>query len=224
MNRYAAYSMDSPRQRDNALSLTWFWLFLALVFYLAPWVISPGISLTLGAYDLAEWTSLHPAVRFVEPFLLATLFLRLPLVLIVGIIGLNSGPRFSGRWWAAATAVLFISLALLPPLEFFLDARGDINYQQQFALAVGSLVLGAAGLTGWLRPAGNPLTALLALLAIVITVLGIAQVTTLIRDLSLPSSIGAGPVGFAAVMLVLAGSHLWMYYHRFKAFMKNKTG
>src|SRR5512143_758636 len=51
------------------------WLFAALIAYYLPWIANRAAALSANAYDLAEWTSLHPAVRgasvpLVAPFLL----------------------------------------------------------------------------------------------------------------------------------------------------------
>ncbi|MFN8529394.1 MAG: hypothetical protein U0670_12340 [Anaerolineae bacterium] len=54
-------------------------LSLGLIGYFSAWVVNPGVALTLHAFDLAEWASLHPVVR-AEPMLITTLLLRLPLL------------------------------------------------------------------------------------------------------------------------------------------------
>ena len=64
-------------------------LFLLLIAYALPWMMTPTIAgLTNGAYDLAEWTSIHPAVR-ADPLLLTPLLLRLPLVGIAWLAGMG---------------------------------------------------------------------------------------------------------------------------------------
>ena len=35
-------------------------LIIGLCGYLLPWIVAPSSAMTLNAYDLAEWTSLHP--------------------------------------------------------------------------------------------------------------------------------------------------------------------
>jgi len=61
-------------------------LILAFFAYLLPWLHNPGQALTLGSYDLAEWLSLHPGVRAQTPPMLASLLLRLHLVILAGLI------------------------------------------------------------------------------------------------------------------------------------------
>ncbi len=72
-----------------------FWLLIAvmLVCYALPWVINPGVSLTLGGYDLGEWASLHEAVRGEQPPLLTSFLLRLPLALVAVLIGWGAQPH-----------------------------------------------------------------------------------------------------------------------------------
>ena len=59
-------------------------LVVSLIAYILPWVNTRATGLTLGAYDLAEWASLHPA----SIQLLPSLLIRLQLVIIT-IIFLN---------------------------------------------------------------------------------------------------------------------------------------
>ena len=54
---------------------------VGLAGYVLPWIVAPSAALTLNAYDLAEWTSLHPLQRQTSPPLLAPLELRLQLVI-----------------------------------------------------------------------------------------------------------------------------------------------
>ncbi|MBN8635251.1 MAG: hypothetical protein J0M07_07995 [Anaerolineae bacterium] len=71
-----------------------FWLLIGVMIavYVLPWVINPGVSLTLGGYDLGEWTSLHEAVRGEQPPLLTSFLLRLPLALIAMLVGMQPHP------------------------------------------------------------------------------------------------------------------------------------
>mgnify|MGYP005836978137 CR=1 FL=1 len=100
-----------------------------------PWVEHPAAALAPNAFDLAEWTSLHPAVRGGSPPLLLTLLLRAPFAL-AGV-----GIALAAPWgWLPG---LVVALTLLPPMEFFRGAWGDPNFRQGFALtlATGALVL-----------------------------------------------------------------------------------
>jgi len=57
----------------------------ALIGYILPWTVNNSAALTLNAYDLAEWLSLHPLSRANTPPLMASFWLRLQLVLIVWV-------------------------------------------------------------------------------------------------------------------------------------------
>ena len=115
-------------------------LALGLAGYLLPWIVAPTAPLTLNAYDLAEWTSLHPT-QFGTP-LAVPLLLRLQLPVITLLVALLA--RGSLMKLLSVVIILLLSVAQLPPLEFLLIARNDSNYQQQFLLAVISLVAGLA--------------------------------------------------------------------------------
>ena len=130
---------------------------LMLVFYAFPWVVNPAASLSPNAYDLAEWTSLHPAVRAETPMLLTSLLLRLPLACLALLIAFRAR-----RNWFSVIVVLLIGLALLPPLEF-IKTLGDPNYDQQAALAAITLIGGAIGLSGILPRARRWIAAGIAL-------------------------------------------------------------
>lgn len=119
----------------------WRFLLLTLIAYSLPWVVGPGAALTLNAYDLAEWTSLHPAVRTAPLPFLVTFGLRLLPLLIYVAFAMDS----SSRQWERGLLAAIIATALLPPLNFFAGGFGDPNHRQQLALA--ALVLLSGGLS-----------------------------------------------------------------------------
>jgi hypothetical protein len=185
----------------------WILFALALVCYLIPWLVNPGMSLTLGGYDLAEWISLRLPDRPMDSVML----LRLPPVLIAVMIALiASRKRFSWQWWLGIVTVLFIAIALLPPFEFFLDSglRGDVNYSQQFNLAVYALIGGAIGLSGLFYRWRNYLIAFLCIVTAGISLSGWSQAQTIMQTFQLPVHIGAGIIGLIASLggiIVLEG-------------------
>jgi hypothetical protein len=172
-------------------------LFAALVAYCLPWVINPGVSLSLGAYDLAEWSSLHPAVRSGNPMLLTALLLRLPLVGIALLISIGAFPR-------SPTFRLFLSLligtALLPPLEFFTQATDDPNYRQQFVLAPITII-GSIGCLSLKHTAMAKVMFIgIAVATILSSLIGLSQTYELMNNYSLPTQLGIGGVGFIVVV------------------------
>lgn len=112
---------------------------LLLALYLLPWSSHRSTSLTLQAYDLAEWTSLHPEVHNGQMPLLVTALLRFPLVCLGGLLALN--PLQDKRWLGGLITVVF-ALALLPPASF-INQLDNSNYAQQFSLSITVLLLGS---------------------------------------------------------------------------------
>lgn len=174
---------------------------LMLVLYTLPWLVNPGVSLTPGAYDLAEWASLHPAVRAETPALLTSFLLRLPLACVALLIAFSA----RGKRLVPALAVLLIAAALLPPLEF-VRALGDANYQQQFALALITLVGSAIGLSRVLARWHRAIMLAVTITGAAASALGLFNAYQLMRGFDLPVQIGFGGVMLALTFAVLAAS------------------
>lgn len=176
----------------------WLWFAAAIIVYLLPWVSNPGVGLTFGGYDLAEWSSLHPAVR--ADGLTTSLLLRLPPVFfILSFVLLAASRPFSTEWWGVGFVIVLGTVALLPPLEFFTVFRDDPNYQQQAQLAVITLVGGLIALSGVLYPIRLYLLIVLGLGGMVVSGVGMTQSHRLMTDLSLPTLLGIG--GFATITI-----------------------
>ncbi len=62
-------------------------LAFALIGYHLAWYTHPTAGFTTNAFDLAEWASLHPAVRSSSPPMLTSFLLRLPLIMLVAAAG-----------------------------------------------------------------------------------------------------------------------------------------
>ncbi len=107
----------------------------------------------MSAFDLAEWTTLVPEVRYGGNAMALPQQLRLLLVLLVFAVSLLPNRRFSWGWVACGVVALAGVVALLPPFEYFIDPgtgfRADVNYNQLMTLALialGAAVLGLSGL------------------------------------------------------------------------------
>lgn len=175
----------------NFATLIPFFLVLAIIGYLLPWVVTPAQSLSMGAYDLAEWTSLHPVVRQTLPFLWTTFALRVPLatlgILLAAFIAFNLHRKVFGL-----LIVLITAIALLPPLEFFTVYRDDPNYQQQFFIALVVLLVGIL-ITLWSNKSlQRILPILLSLTGCLSAAMGLYQGNMLMKDFNLPTSVGYG--------------------------------
>jgi hypothetical protein len=186
------------------------WIILALVLialvgYILPWLHSHAAGLTLGAYDLAEWSSLHPEVRTSAPWLLTTLLLRLPLIMLGWITALAAPERRSPGWWLHSTVVVALLVALLPPLEF-LNAPADVNYRQQAILAAMLLAGSLAGL--FVLPHGQwRLYAIsgFSFIAVSSAIIGLAQSANLLSQFNLDVEIGLGIILLGGCLTLTAG-------------------
>lgn len=142
MTTSALKSTPSRRLLESELT-TAISIIVPLIGYALPWVIGAGAALTMGGYDLAEWTTLIPASSAQTPPLMTALLLRQPLaVLGVTCAALAArAPSFASRLlWGSGWVAL--AAALLPPFEL-LDDPGNPNYRQQLGLALLTLMLGA---------------------------------------------------------------------------------
>jgi NADH:ubiquinone oxidoreductase subunit 4 (subunit M) len=168
---------------------------------LIPWLINPGVSIAPNAYDLAEWASLHPASRFSTPPLFTSLLLRLPLVCLAFVLAFFD-MRSTTRRWVAVICVFLITVALLPPLEFFTSARGDANYQQQIFLSIVTLIGGLVGVSGLVRTADGVLVIVFAFVGAATCIGGLTQSYNLMRQFDLSVQIGVGGLALTVIFLV----------------------
>ncbi len=172
---------------------------MALVGCYLPWVEHPAGALAPNALDLAEWASLHPAVRGGSPPLLLTFLLRLPLAL-VGV-----GIAYAARWgWLPG---LVIALTLLPPLEFFRGASSDPNFRQGFALAAmaGALVLFSLPARRLAERVRWALPVFPAAIGVVATMIGAPQAMRLINEMYAADYGTGGPLALTGFMLIVVG-------------------
>lgn len=179
------------------LQIRWI-VFSALIAYGLPWVVNTGSALTLNAYDLAEWLSLHPAVRSGSMPLIVTFALRVLPMLIVTIVVFDQNATLIER-----LAVPFIvALALLPPLDFFRSGLNDPNFRQQFSLSLLTLIIGGISHIRWLRHRGTIFQILISLIAIGLTIFALAQSLELMSVFALPVYLGFGGILFVVFMIV----------------------
>ncbi len=145
---------------------------LALAGYLLPWATAPNAAMTLNAFDLAEWTSLHPLQQGAMPPLIVPLLLRAQLSILAALITLWSTSR--NERILAFLFVALLSVSQLPPLEF-LNNVADPNYRQLLFLAIATIIL-STGL-GFILPARfRPFVIIfLAVAGIVTSLLGQSQ-------------------------------------------------
>ncbi len=196
--------MITIKQPAISSKYLWILILLALTAYSLPWIINPGTILNPGAYDLAEWTSLHPTVRNNNPPLLTTLLLRGQLVLLALIVAANTPrPTLTRKWTLSALGVFVLAAASLPPFEYFTEARNDPNYRQQFLLTLGIIVGGTTGLSGRLYNMRGWLVMVFAIAGLTSSSIALVQALELMQQYQLPTQAGIGGMGLAALYAIL---------------------
>jgi hypothetical protein len=193
-------------RKSGRVWLTAAFLALALAAYCAPWLASSGASLSLNGYDLAEWSSLVPGVRYGAQPMVVPGLLRAQLVFAAAIVTLLPTRRGSWLWWTCGAGALALVIALLPPFEYFLEEswRTDVNYGQQVTFAL--LALFNAGVS-WMLPRGRQRQLALIVMAIagiVTAIAGTSQAVGLAAGYDLPATIGMGVVGYVAALAGVA--------------------
>ena len=193
----------------NKTAILYLFLAVTLIGYVLPWAVAPSATMTLNAYDLAEWASLHPLQRQTNPALLAPLELRLQLVILSVGLGLLAVGR--AQRWLSFLLILLLALAQLPPFEFIYDMR-NTNYSQQFRLAAISLVVAMAATPFNLRRLRPYALILLSILGVGSALHGAAQALDLLALLGQGASAGAGLwisiVSYGGIIVVAVASLL----------------
>jgi hypothetical protein len=183
--------------RSSAL-FWWGFIILAICLYSLPWVVSPGASLTLNGYDLAEWSSLYPGIRSGSTPLLVTFALRSPLLCISILIAF--APR--SAWWLRFKVILALVGVLLPPPEFFSSNFDDPNYRQMLLLAGLALIAGALGIV-YRGQRGRAVIQFAALAAMIVASSGgLLTGLSLLSEFDLPLQVGPGGVSLILLSLV----------------------
>ncbi len=180
--------MRSDRPANRPL-VTISLLMSLLMGLLLPWLLAPNAAMTLNAYDLAEWASLHPAQRGTNPPLVVPLLLRAQLVILCALAGVAAQCTLEKR--ATALVIVALAVAQLPPIEFVYDI-GNLNYRQQFGLALASLILGMAALR-WINRRWQPLfVAVFGLVGALTTLAGATLALDVFASLASGGSAGLG--------------------------------
>lgn len=171
-------------------------LTVAFLSYLLPWVVNPPAGLTLHAYDLAEWTSLHPQVRSVEPILMTTALLRIPMLCLAIIMALMSSQKNAG--WLRIVVVIF-AVGLLPPLES-VRQLDNANYRQQFLWSTLAIISIGVSFVPIIRIYWRQGAIFIALISIVSGIVGLYQAIGLMQAFIMPANLGIGSIIFVMSM------------------------
>lgn len=172
---------------------------LALAGYLLPWLSLGANGLTYNGYDLAEWTTLNPAVQVGTPPLLPSLLLRLSLVcvaLLVVLIGTQSK-------WLKLVFLTGFTIALLPPFEFLANSANP-NYRQQFGLSVFTFLAGLALLRVSKGYKQNAIAIGLSLISLTSLIWGVTQTYGLMERFNIPVLVNFGFGLYLLCFLIIA--------------------
>lgn len=180
--------------------------------YHLPWVEHATAGFTMNGFDLAEWTSLHPAVRSSTPPLLATFLLRVPHVAAVLALACAASGLGSARWRAAGWALaLVLAARFIPPVEFLQSARSDPNYRQM-ALLTGLGVAGVAAVMALRRVVGRRSAlcgAVVLGLGMAAGWVGLSRALVLLDNFEIAVAVGRGVVLYTAAVLGAVAVAVW---------------
>jgi hypothetical protein len=191
--------MHSPIGANSRVLIRQILIVLAIIACLIPWVVTPGTSLTLNTYDLAEWASLTPMAHNTTPILLTPLLLRLPLSLTALLVVLS----FKNHKLVQLLVVVITSIALMPPFEFVTRASDDPNYRQQFALAILTFLAGIAVMRLTNNHVKQWMGITLAVAAILAGGWGLSQAYAFMQQYNLPVNLGLGAFVFVIALAVM---------------------
>jgi hypothetical protein len=175
---------------------------LAILAYLLPWVINESSSLTMGAYDFAEWLSklnmYEPAIYY------PVLALRGQLLLLTVFLAFGAQkPYLTLDWWTRFVFGMLLIIAQFPALNMLPSIGTDINRQQQVILAGLSFVILILGLSGFVSHWRNWLWLVTAIFAFLSSVYGLINANDRMDDYALSPFVGFGAIIYLILMLVL---------------------
>lgn len=191
------------------------WLVIGcIVLAAACYVLLPAVThytagFTMNAFDLAEWSSLHPSVRSDSPPMLTSFLLRVPLVILAVTLALAANSIQDTRWrWLIRVLALALMLRLIPPTDFLSSASADPNYRQMALLTVLGIVL--VGVTVFI-PASWQRWILLAglTLGVIAGWMGLSRALVLLRDFQIDYQIGSGLIVLSLFGAVAVAASLW---------------
>ena len=179
--------------------------------YFLPWWNQGAAGLSLGAYYIAEWTSLVAGVRENAIPLLPSLLLRLAIAcwVIIAALVISLYSRL-----AAVVILLIGSIALLPPLGAFSMGLNDVNYQQQAFVALVVLMFVGPVLIHTPLRIRLYMGIGLAILSAVMAGVGAHYSTALMAQFSLYPPSGPGLFGFLAGTLIFVVLWVWQLQKR----------
>ncbi len=186
-------------------------LTLALLCYYLPWYSHATAAFTLHAYDLAEWASLHPAVRSEAPVLWTSFLLRLPQVTLIWAAALLANGGRDPRLRTVLRGVaLLVALRFLPPREFLSAASGDPNYRQMAVLTGLGLAGILLAILAWRLPEcwQRWAAAVILLAGAIAGWWGLTHIRPLLDNFQVEARVGYGVLGYTLFCLAATGTLL----------------
>ena len=195
-------------------------LIVALVGYFLPWYTHETAGFTMNGWDIAEWSSLHPAVRSESPAMLTSLLLRLPHVVIAFGLAILANCLQDGRIrWIVRIGAMAWAIRMMPPWDFLTSASDDLNYRQMAMLTGVGLVsvLVAIGL-------GRSFQRLQVLVMVGVLIIaggsglsGVSRVGNFLDGFEIDVTVGVGLALYLAAVLGMSGvlaGHLFVNMRR----------
>lgn len=188
-------------EQYSKFNFTWLIVLLALFLYVIPWVFNPGTTLSLGAYDFAEFLAKRPID---DRSYNVILILRGQLLLLTALIAFSTKQLyFTARWWIQVALCLMLVIAQLPPLTF-INNTGDINQQQQALLTIGSVIIIVIGLSGLLWKQHHIIRLIISIVGVISTIYSLIHATDIMNDYGVPAHFGVGGIGLAILYLLIS--------------------
>ena len=154
----------------------------------------------MNAYDLAEWSTLHPASQIGLIGTWTSLLLRIPLACLAIMTYLIIACRT--KQTTSIIILLVLSAGLLPPVEFFVSRVYDLNYLQQFMIAGSTLFISLFCFQQPVLRNVNHLLVLMAVIALMTNLLGQLITYSLISTIRIQSQLGLGAVLFPLILVL----------------------
>lgn len=187
-------------QQFTNKQISWGIFALAIIAYLLPWTVNIGNSLTMGAYDFAEWLSKRP---FDDTSYNTVLLMRGQLILLTALVMFNiEPPPLTKSWWGIAIIGIILLIAQLPAPNAIFDTN-DVNRQQQVYLTIVSFIIYLIGLTGFLSPYRNISWLIIAVMGIASTIYALLNAISMMQAYQLPAQIGIGAILFIGGYIIL---------------------
>lgn len=187
-------------------------LVLGLVCYNLPWYTHSTAGFTMNGFDLAEWSSLHPAVRSSSPPMLTSFLLRAPLLALVAALALVSNRLHDPRMrWVLRGLAAVCALRFVPPADFFSSATNDPNYRQMALLSALSFVAVVVATLLYRVPERGQLglAAVIMLAGTAAGWAGLSRSKLLLDNFEIVVRVGPGFIGYGVLALVLVGIVFW---------------